>query len=147
MGGHGRDSRVNVVKASGTDVTFKKVCLKMKAALKKFPGKSKFETGYLFKPPLLGMKGEVKGVYSDLEVLAGIVVDPIKDNKVITRPSNGMFCWSKQMLHLMECVTIKNKQFKFVLSMLSLFQDLMLNIDESLLLGSYLEEFMTDYNV
>ena len=138
---------VNVVKASGTDETFEKVRSKMKAASQKFPGKSNFEKGYPFKPPVTGMKGKVKGVYSDLEVLAGIVVDPSKDNEVITRPSDGMFCWSKRTLHRMESVNIENKQFKLVLSMLSLFLSLMLDFDETLSQGSYLEEFMTEFNV
>ena len=47
----------------------------------------------------------------------------------------------------MESVTIENKQFKFVLSMLSLFLNLMMDVDKSLSQGSLLEEFMTDYNV
>ena len=108
---------------------------------------SKLTTSYPFKPPVSGMQGDVKGVFSDLEVLVGVVLDPSQDNDVITRASNGMFCWSKRTKHRMESVTIENKQFKFVLSMLSLFLNLMMDIDESLSQGSLLEEFMTDYNV
>ena len=141
-----RDSQrgvyVDVAKASGTDETFEKVLLKMKAASKKFPGKSKLASSYPFKPPVTGMQGDVKGVFSDLEVLVSVVLDPSQDNDGITRASNGMFCWSKGTLHRMESVNIENKQFKLVLSMLSLF-----DFDETLSQGSYLEEFMTELNV
>ena len=63
----------------------------MEAVPEKFPGRSAFETGYSFKPPVSGMQGDIKGAFSNLKVLDGIVVDPSKDNEVITRSSNGMF--------------------------------------------------------
>ena len=82
------------------------------------------------------------GVYSDLEMLVGIAIDTSKSTECLTRLDDGMFSWTKRTRNKMDDTTIKNKRFKLVLSMFMLFLNLVLDVTESLLQGSFFEEFM-----
>ena len=93
------------------------------------------------------MRGGVKGTYSDLEILVDIAIDPSGSIDCLTRSNGGMFVWSERTINKMESATIENKRLKFVLSMFALFLNLMLDIEESLLQGTFFEEFMRDYNL
>lgn len=151
-----RDSQrgvyVNVVKACGSDAkgtenTFGKVCSEMEAASKKPATGKKFEHSYLFKQPTSGMQGGIKGVHFDLKMLIGIAIDASKNTECLTRFDDGTFCWTARTKNKMEDLTIKNKRFKLVLSMFTLFLNLMLDVTESLSQGSFFEEFIRDYNL
>ena len=52
--------------ASGTDAMFETVCSKLEAASKKPASGNAFENGHPFKRPSSGMRGDTKGVFSDL---------------------------------------------------------------------------------
>ena len=87
-----RDSQrgvyVNVVKACGSNAkgeenTFGKVCSEMEAASKKPATTKKFKGSYPFKRPASGMRGGIKGVYSDLEMLVGMAIDTSKSTECL----------------------------------------------------------------
>ena len=138
---------VSIAKASGTDATFKTVCSKLEAASKKPASGNVFKNGYPFKRPSMGMRGDTKGVFSDLEILAGIVVDPTGNNKCMTRPNDGIFHWSEQTNNKIDSLTTEDTHLKLVTSMFALFLNLMLDTDDSLSQGSCFEEFMNDFNL
>ena len=76
--------------------TFRKVCSEMEAASKKPATRKKFEYSYPFKRPASGMRGGIKGVYSDLEMLVGIAIDTSKSTECLTRLDDGMFSWTER---------------------------------------------------
>ena len=59
----------------------------------------------------------------------------------------GMFHWSERTLDKIESENIRNKRFELVLSMFTLFLNLMLDVTESLLQGTCFEEFMREFNL
>lgn len=58
-----------------------------------------------------------------------------------------MFNLSKGTLNKIESSATENKMMKLVLSMFTLFLNLMLDSHDSLLQGSFYEEFMHNYNL
>ena len=86
---------VNVVKASGTDHTFKTMHSKLEAASRNPIAGNRFAMGYPHKRPSKMLRGHAKGTFSDLEVLIGITINPSSNNNCLTRRSNGMFYWSE----------------------------------------------------
>ena len=59
-----------------------------------------------------------------------------------------MFDWSKKALNMIDNLNIKNKRFKLVLSMFTLFLNLMLDVTESLSQGmGNLLQRVRDYNL
>ena len=93
------------------------------------------------------MRGDAKGVFSDLKILVGVAIDPKGNNECLTSPDNGMFTWSERTMTKLESVTAQDKHLKLVLSMFALFLNLMLDSDSSLSHGSFFEEFMNDFNL
>ena len=57
-----------------------------------------------------------------------------------------MFHRSGRTLNKIESLNMENKTFKLVLSMFTLFLNLMLDVTESLLQGTCFEEFMREFN-
>ena len=93
------------------------------------------------------MRGDTKSVFSNLEILAGVEIDPKGNNECLTRPDNGMFTWSKRTMTKLESVTAQDKHLKLVLSMFALFLNLILDSDDSLSQGRFFEEFMNNFNL
>jgi len=83
------------------------------------------------------MREGIKGVHSNLEMLIGTAIDTSKSTECLTRSDDGVFCWTERTKNKMEDLTIENKRFKLVLSMFTLFLNLMLDVTESLLQGSF----------
>ena len=79
------------MKASDTDNTFKTMHAKLEAASKKPADGNRFENGYPCNRPLAGIRGDARGIFSDLEILVGVAIYPKGNNKCLTRPENGMF--------------------------------------------------------
>ena len=109
----------------------------MEAASKKPANRKPFETGFPFKRPTAGMQGGVKGIYSDLEILVGIAIDPSGSIDCLTRSNGGRFVWSERTMNKTESATTEDKLLKFVLSMFALFLNLILDVKESLLQGTF----------
>ena len=138
---------VNVVKAGGTSQDFKSVLSKLEASSRSPAAGNKFANGYPHKRPSKMMRGFAKGTYSDLEVLIAIAIDPSSNNDCLTRLSNGLLYWNKGALNKIKSSTTEGKMMKLVLSMFTLFLNLMLDSQDGLLQGSFFEEFMHDYNL
>ena len=138
---------VNVVKAGGTSQDFKSVLSKLEGASRNPAAGNKFATGYPHKRPSKMMRGFTKGTYSDLEVLIAIAIDPSNNNDCLTRLSKGLLRWNKGALNKIESSTTEGKMMKLVLSMFTLFLNLMLDSQDSLSQGNFFEEFMHDYNL
>ena len=79
---------------------------------------------FLARPIILGMNGKMF-----VKLKLGVVV--------FARSNNGMCYWSKRATNKMESATIKEKRVKFVLCMIMLFLNLLLDTKESLLQGSF----------
>ena len=97
--------------------------------------------------PLSGIRGGVKGIFADLEILVGVAIDTSQSTECLTRSDKRMFHWSERMLNKIKSLTIKKKRLKLVLSIFTLFLSLMLDVNDSLSQGSCFEEFMKDYNL
>ena len=82
---------VNIVKASGTDQTFKTVYSKLETASKNPAAECRFATGYPHKHPSKMLQGYAKGTFSDLEVLVGVKLNLSGNNNCPTRLSDGLF--------------------------------------------------------
>ena len=93
------------------------------------------------------MRGDAKGVFSDVEILVGVAIDPKGNNEFLTRPDNGMFSWGERTMTKLESVTAQDKYLKLVLSIFALFLNMMLDLNGSLSQGSFFEEFMNDFNL
>ena len=96
------------------------------------------------------MQGEAKGAFSDLEMLVGVALDLRKPNDCLVREKGGLFFWSKRT---MECLsnyngsdTLQQRQMKLVMCMLTLFLNLMMDIDEEVSEGSFVEPFIGAFN-
>ena len=64
----------------------------------------------------------------------------------MTRLNKGMFHWSERKLNKIKSVNNNDKRFELVLSMFTLFLNLMLDVTESLSQGTCFEEFMREFN-
>ena len=58
-----------------------------------------------------------------------------------------MFRWSEGTLNKIGNAATEEKRLKLVISMISLFINLMLDLDDNLSEGSFFEEFMSEYNL
>ena len=67
--------------------------------------------------------------FLDLEILIGIAIDPHRNNDCLTRLSCRRFHWSKRTLTKLDSVTVQEKQLKLVMSMIALFLNLMVDMD------------------
>ena len=105
-----------------------------------------FEESYPFKRPPSGTQGGVEGVYADLKMLVGIVIDMSQSTECLTRLNKGMFHWSERTLNKIESVNNDDKRFELVLSMFTLFLNLKLDVMESLLQGTCFKDFMREFN-
>ena len=93
------------------------------------------------------MRGGIKQIFVDLEILVSVAIDTSQSTECLTRSDKKMFNWSERMLNKIESLNINNKRFKLVLSMFTLFLNLMLDNTESVVQGTCSEEFMRDYNL
>ena len=64
-----------------------------------------------------------------------------------TEQSNGVFHWSKRTINSLDNATTQDKRLSLVMSMCTLFLHLMLDLDDSLLQGSFFEDFTNDFNL
>ena len=58
-----------------------------------------------------------------------------------------MFHWSERTINKLDNATSQEKRLALVLRMCALFINLMLDLDDSLLQGSFFEDFMNDFNL
>ena len=133
--------------ASGAGDDFRKMHAKLKANSKRSNNGSMFGAGYPFKQPSTTMQGHAKGTFSDLEFIVAIAIDPNGSNDCLTRTNGGLFHWSEATTNKIGDGATEDKRLKLVLCMLTLFINLMLDLDDNLSHGSFFEEFMTDYNL
>ena len=107
----------------------------MVAASKKPANGKEFEQSYPFTRPTSGMRGGVKGIFANLEILVGVAIATSQGTECLTGSDKGMFHRSGRTLNKIESLNIENKTFKLVLSMFTLFLNLMLDVTESLSQG------------
>ena len=138
---------VHVVKASAPDSTFKTSCSKLEKASKKPDNGNDFENGHQFKLPDTEMWGEAKGAFCDLNLMVGVAINPSSNTECLTRTSRGMFHWSEWTINKTENVSVEDKQMRLVVSMFSLFLNLMLDMDDNLLEGCHFKEFMNKFSL
>ena len=93
------------------------------------------------------MRGHAKGNFGDLEMIAGVAINPSGNNECLTRLDNGLFHWSKGTINKIGGAAAEEKRMKLVLSMITLFTNLMLDLDDNLSEGSFFEDFMSNYNL
>ena len=93
------------------------------------------------------MRGDAKGIFSNLEILVGVAIDPTGNNECLTRPHNDVFTWSERTMTKLESATAQDKHLKLVLSMFAFFLNLMLDSDNSLSQDSFFEEFINNFNL
>ena len=136
-----------VTKASGANGTFKEMCAKLEMDSKETTTGSKFAAGYPFAPPSTTMRGHAKGKFSDLEIIVAVAMKPGGNNDCLTRLENGLFHWSEGTCNKIGNAATEEKRLKLVISMISLFINLMLDLDDNLSEGSFFEDFMGDYNL
>ena len=79
-------------------------------------------------------------MFSNLEMLVGIVIDPNCDSDFLTRLNNGVFGWSERTVNKLDNATSQDKRLALVLSMYALFRNLTLDLDDSLSQGSFFED-------
>jgi len=80
-------------------------------------------------------------------MIAGVVINPSGSNDCLTRQENGLFYWSDGTINKIGDAATEEKRMKLVLSMVSLFLNLMLDQDDNLSEGSFLKDFMSNYNL
>ena len=119
----------------------------MDVITKKPTAGNRLANGYPFKRPSAVMRGDAKGTFSDLEMLVGIAIDPNCDSDCLTRLSDGMFHWSERTINKLDNTNSQDKRLALVLSMCALFVNLMLDLDDSLLQGSFFEDVMNNFNL
>ena len=83
----------------------------------------------------------------DLEMLVGIAINPTSNTECLTRLGEGTLDWSKRTTNKIKSVSIEDKQMRLVVSMFSLFLNLMLDVDDNLSESSRFEEFMTEFSL
>ena len=93
---------VNVVKANGTSNTSKAMAAKLDSAAKTPTAGNQLANGYPLKMSSMVARGDVKGAFSDLEMLVGIAIDPNYDSDCLTILSDCVFHWSKQMINKLD---------------------------------------------
>ena len=112
----------------------------------------KFARLYPSKRPRNGVQGEANGVFSVLEMFVAIAIHPKKNNDCLTREENGIFLWSERTMTMLReskkgSDTLPQKQMKLVMCALGLYLNLMLDKDENLSEGSFVETFMGAFNL
>ena len=95
----------------------------------------------------LGMQRSDKGIFAGLKILVGVVVDTSQSTECLTRSDKGLFNCSERTQDKIKSLNIKNKRFELVLSIFTLFLNLMLDVTKSLLQGTCFKEFMRNYNL
>ena len=80
-------------------------------------------------------------------MLVGIAINPTSNTKCLTRSSKGILDWSERTTNKIESVSIEDKQMRLVVSMFSLFLNLMLDVDDNLSKSPRFEEFMTEFSL
>ena len=65
----------------------------------------------------------------------------------LTRTSGGMFHWSERTINKIESVSVEDKRMRLVVSMFSLFLNLMLDKDDNLSQACHFEEFMNEFSL
>ena len=92
---------VNVVKVDGNadEQSFQKEYAKLERESEQQA--KKFARLYPSKRPINGVQGEMKGIFSDLEMFVAIAIDPKKNNDCLTREENGIFLWSERTMTML----------------------------------------------
>ena len=90
--------------------------------------------------------GEARGTFEELERHIAIAIDPAR-SECITRRTGGLFVWSEYTIKSMNEMkgasgTLKERQIKLVTGMLSILISLLLDDDDNLAEGCFLEPFM-----
>ena len=80
-------------------------------------------------------------------MLIGIAINPTSNTECLTRLIKGAFHWSERTTNKLESVSIEDKRMRLVVSMFSLFLNLMLDVDDNLSESSHFEEFMTEFSL
>ena len=93
------------------------------------------------------MWGEAKGAFCDLNLMVGIAINPSSNTECLARTSRGMFHSSERTINKIETVSVEDKQMRLVVSMFSLFLNLMLDVDYNLSQGCHFEEFVNKFRL
>ena len=108
---------------------FKTVTSKLEATSKR-PYAGKLISKWLpFKQPSVVVQGDAKSTFLDLEMVAGVAIDPTFDSDCLT----SLFCRSEQMINKIDVTTSQGKRLTLVLSICALFPNLMLGMNDNLL--------------
>jgi hypothetical protein len=84
------------------------------------------------------MRGDVKGTFSYLEMLVGIAIKPNCASGYLTRLSDGVLHCSKRTIKKLDNTIIQDKRLTL---------NLMMDLDDSLLQGSFFKDFMNNFNL
>ena len=93
------------------------------------------------------MWGKAKGAFCDLTLMVGIAINPSSNTECLTRTSGGLFHWSERTINKIESVSVEDKRMRLVVSMFSLFLNLMLDKDDNLSQACHFEEFMNTFSL
>ena len=83
------------------------------------------------------MQGYANGTFSDIEMLVGMAVGFNGESDCLTRLQDCVFHLSKQMTNTIESATVQDKLLRLISSIYSLFLNLMLDLDQRHLQGSF----------
>ena len=84
---------------------------------------------------------------SDRDGAANAVLPSTQAAIRLTRTSGGMFHWSERTINKIESVSVEDKRMRLVVSMFSLFLNLMLDKDDNLSQACHFEEFMNEFSL
>ena len=84
------------------------------------------------------MRGDTKGTFSYLEMLVGIAIKPNCASDYLTRLSDGVLHCSERTIKKLDNTTSQDKRLTL---------NLMLDLDDSLLQGSFFKDFMNNFNL
>ena len=93
----------------------------MVAASKKPANGKEFEQSYPFTRPTSGMRGGVKGIFANLEILVGVAIATSQGTECLTGSDKGMFHRSGRTLNKIKSLNTENKTFKLMLSITAVF--------------------------
>ena len=91
--------------------------------------------------------GKAKGAFCDLTLMVGIAINPSSNTECLTRTSGVIIHWSKRTINKIESVSVEDKRMRLVVSMFSLFLNLMLDKDDNLSQACHFEEFMNEFSL
>ena len=120
---------------------------KLKTATISSTAGNRLTNGYPFKRPPTVVRGDAKGTFSYLEMLARITIDPNCNSDCLTRLGNCVSHLSERTINNLHNVNSQDKRLVLVLSMCALFLSLMLDLDDSLSKGIFFKDFMSDFKL